>query len=206
MRGNIGHNHRESTVIDTLIDSISKLPGLGPRSARRIVLHLLRKPEQKLEPLIRQLTDVSEHVVTCERCRNLDVISPCSVCIDSSRDQRVLCVVEDISDLWAIERSGLFKGYYHVLGGVLSAIEGKGPEQLGIPALLSRVRSAEVGEVILATNTTADGQTTAHYISDQLAGEALRITRLAQGIPVGGELDYIDDGTLGAALQARLAV
>jgi recombination protein RecR len=202
----IGHNSQQDTVIDSLIKRISKLPGLGSRSARRIVLHLLRHPEQALAPLITQLQEVAADVQTCEQCRNLDVSSPCHICMDTSRDEQLICVVEDVADVWALERSGLYRGYYHVLGGVLSALSGKDPETLGIPDLIGRARQDNVREVILATSSTADGQTTAHYISDHLQQENVRLTRLAQGIPVGGELDYIDDGTLGAALQARLAV
>jgi recombination protein RecR len=194
------------SLIEQLITSVSRLPGLGNRSARRIVLHLLRRKVAVMEPLMQQLAQVMEEVKTCETCRTLDVISPCTLCRDPSRDAATLCVVEDVADLWAMERGGMYRGLYHVLGGVLSAMEGTGPEHLGIPQLVARARDGAVREVILATNATADGQTTAHYITDQLEGMGLRITRLAQGIPLGGELDYLDDGTLGAALQARLAV
>ncbi len=193
-------------MIDHLITSVAKLPGLGGRSSRRIVLHLLRKKTSVLEPLILQLQQVAEGVQTCETCRTLDVVNPCSICRDPARDKTTLCVVEDVADLWAMERSRLYRGQYHVLGGVLSAMDGTGPDQLGIPYLIRRASVEGVKEIILATNITADGQTTSHYITDALEGLPLRITRLAQGIPMGGELDYLDDGTLGAALQARLAV
>jgi recombination protein RecR len=194
------------TVIAQLITSVARLPGLGNRSARRIVLHLLRRKVAVLEPLMLQLQQVMDQVQTCETCRTLDVISPCTLCRDPARDAATLCVVEDVADLWAMERGGMYRGNYHVLGGVLSAIDGLGPDQLGIPLLVRRVRDNGIAEVILATNATADGQTTAHYITDALEGLEVRITRLAQGIPLGGELDYLDDGTLGAALQARMAV
>jgi recombination protein RecR len=198
--------HHTPTMIDHLITSVAKLPGLGGRSSRRIVLHLLRKKTSVLEPLIAQLEQVAAGVQSCEKCRTLDVINPCSICRDGSRDKQTLCVVEDVADLWAIERSRLYRGQYHVLGGVLSAIDGIGPEQLGIAHLVKRTGTEDIHEVILATNATADGQTTSHYITDALEGFPIRITRLAQGIPMGGELDYLDDGTLGAALQARLTV
>ena len=194
------------SVIGQLITSVAKLPGLGNRSARRIVLHLLRRKTAALEPLILQLQHVMQEVQTCETCRTLDVISPCTLCRDPGRDASTLCVVEDVADLWAMERGGMYRGKYHVLGGVLSAIDGTGPDQLGIPLLIRRLREGGFQEVILATNATADGQTTAHYINDVLEEFHLHVTRLAQGIPLGGELDYLDDGTLGAALQARMAV
>ncbi len=193
-------------VIAQLITSVARLPGLGNRSARRIVLHLLRRKSAVLEPLLLQLQHVMEEVRTCETCRTLDVISPCTLCRDPGRDAATICVVEDVADLWAMERGGMYQGMYHVLGGVLSAMDGTGPEQLGIPLLVHRVTESGTREVILATNATADGQTTAHYITDALEGLQVRITRLAQGIPLGGELDYLDDGTLGAALQARMVV
>ncbi len=201
----IGHN-KPPSAIDQLISTVGKLPGLGPRSARRIVLHLLRRKEKVLEPLIQQLTELSESIQRCDTCGNMDVINPCHICEDQTRDTSVICVVEELADLWAMERAGMFRGTYHVLGGVLSAMDGVGPEQLGIPKLIERSAAPHVNEIILATNATADGQMTAHYIMDQLDSSRLRITRLAQGIPIGGELDYLDDGTLGAALTARLAV
>lgn len=194
------------TVIDTLIQTISRLPGLGPRSARRIVLHLLQKKDVVMQPLMEQLGAVAEQVQPCKICGNLDVLDPCSVCSNPSRDHSTICVVEDVSDLWAVERMGMYRGVYHVLGGVLSAIDGVTPEQLRIPALVERTKDGTVLEIIMATSATADGQTTAHYITDQLDTTRLKITRLAQGIPIGSELDYIDDNTLSAALQARLSI
>ncbi|TAE81141.1 MAG: recombination protein RecR [Alphaproteobacteria bacterium] len=191
--------------MDKLIALVSKLPGLGPRSARRIVLHMLRKRDTVLVPLIKQLQYVAEHAKTCSLCRNVDVHDPCSICTDTTRLTNVLCVVEDIGDLWALERSRLFKGRYHVLGGTLSALEGRRPEHLGIDHLMMRVRDEPIEEVILALNATADGHTTAHYIAEHMQTMPhIRITRLAQGIPVGGELDYLDEGTLGTAFQSRL--
>jgi recombination protein RecR len=195
--------------MEQLITTLSRLPSLGSRSARRIALHLLRKRDAVLTPLIQQLQHVATHITTCTTCRNLDTSSPCHICLDSKRDPHIICVVEDVADLWAMERSGLYRGTYHVLGGVLSAVDGITPQQLGIPALLERVRSTSVREIILATNATADGQTTAHYLTHALSEcgiPSLTITKLAQGIPIGGELDYLDDGTLAAAMQARYAV
>ncbi len=195
---------QEPHALEQLIRSFSRLPGLGPRSARRLVLELIRKRESVMHPLIRHLQQVAEYIVTCDICGNLDAQAPCTICCDTRRDPSLLCVVEDLGDLWAIERSRLYTGRYHVLGGVLSAMDGIGPSQLGIERLAERAGAPEVAEVILATNATVDGQTTAHYIAERLAGLELRITRLAQGIPMGGELDYLDDGTLGTAIRARL--
>lgn len=189
------------TPIDTLSTLLSKLPGLGPRSARRAVLHLFKNKEKLFQPLIVALSQTLESVKICETCGNLDTSSPCHICSDANRQQDQLCVVEEVADLWAIERSGLFKGVYHVLGGTLSAIDGRGPEQLGIPKLLKRAGGLK--EVILATNATVDGQTTAFYITEQLKPLGVSVTRIAYGIPVGGELDYLDEGTLGAALKSR---
>lgn len=191
--------------IDALITQFAKLPGIGPRSARRIVLQLVRKKEQLMMPLIAQLQQAKESICTCSVCGNLDMASPCSICTDTRRDASTLCVVEDLADLWAIERSHVYRGRYHVLGGTLSAIDGRGPEALNIPALVNRAAAEEVTEVILATNATVEGQTTAHYLTERLAECNVSITRLAQGIPIGGELDYLDDGTLGTALKARMA-
>lgn len=191
--------------IDSLIDQFAKLPGIGPRSARRIVLQLVRKKEQLMTPLIQQLTQARERIVTCDVCHSLDTQSPCTICTDARRDENVLCVVEDLADLWAIERSHVYRGRYHVLGGTLSAINGRGPEALHIDQLVRRAADEAVHEVILATNATVEGQTTAHYLTERLTGCNVRVTRLAQGIPIGGELDYLDDGTLGTALKARLA-
>ncbi|MGB1539362.1 MAG: recombination mediator RecR [Rickettsiales bacterium] len=194
----------QTTEIEALIKQFSKLPGIGPRSARRVVLQLIRQPEKLMQPLIEALSTTAEAVKTCSVCGNVDTTDPCHICVDTRRDLSLLCVVEELADLWAIERSHTFRGRYHVLGGTLSAIEGRGPEQLNIPALVQRAGDEAVTEVILATNITVEGQTTAHYVTEQLADANVQISRLAQGIPIGGELDYLDDGTLGAALKARL--
>lgn len=193
-------------ALDSLIAQFAKLPGLGPRSARRLVLHLLRNREKLMLPLISSLTHTNETIRQCSVCSNLDVSNPCGICADTRRDPAQLCVVEDIADLWAIERSRIFRGRYHVLGGTLSALDGRGPEQLNIDSLVVRASTPEVTEVILATNATVEGQTTAFYIGDRLVDCSVHISRLAHGIPIGGELDFLDDGTLGAALKARLPV
>lgn len=190
--------------IDALIKQFSKLPGIGPRSARRIVLQMIRQPERYLAPLIEVMQRTAESVKTCGSCGNVDTVDPCRICTDERRDSALLCVVEELADLWAMERSNMYRGRYHVLGGTLSAIEGRGPEQLAIPKLVQRATNGEVKEVILATNITVEGQTTAHYVTEQLKDSGVSISRLAQGIPIGGELDYLDDGTLGAAFRARL--
>ena len=190
--------------IDELIRLFSKLPGLGPRSARRVVLQLLRQKDVLMTPLSSAMSRAMESVKTCMLCGNLDTHDPCGICADSRRDTSVICVVEDLADLWAIERCNLFKGGYHVLGGTLSAMDDRGPAQLNIESLIVRAGREQVKEIILATNATIEGQTTAHYITGRLEGCNVSISRLAQGIPVGGELDYLDDGTLGAALKARL--
>ncbi|MDD3182264.1 MAG: recombination mediator RecR [Alphaproteobacteria bacterium] len=189
--------------LDHLTQLLGKLPGLGPRSARRVVLFLLKKRESLMLPLIAALRDVADSVQACSVCGNWDVQSPCTVCRDVSRDSSTICVVEDVADLWALERSRAFKGRYHVLGGTLSALGGVRPSDLHIDDLLTRVRDDDVQEVILALSVTVEGQTTAHYVSERLASLGVSITRLAHGLPVGGELDYLDDGTLTAALQAR---
>jgi recombination protein RecR len=189
--------------IDRLIQYLAKLPGLGPRSARRAALHMLKRRETVLEPLAQAMAAAAESIRTCAICGNLDTRDPCGICADSRRDPTVICVVEDVADLWALERTGSFRGRYHVLGGVLSALDGVGPDDLNIPALVGRARGAEVEEVILATSVTVDGQTTAHYIVDRLAGCGVGISGIAHGVPVGGELDYLDDGTLSQALKAR---
>jgi recombination protein RecR len=193
-----------TNAIDALIHHFSKLPGLGPRSARRIVLQLIREREKKMRPLTDALARAMEEVRTCAACGNLDASDPCHICADPKRDPATICVVEEVGDLWAIERCNLYKGYYHVLGGTLSAIDDRGPDKLNIESLILRAANAEVKEVILATNATIEGQTTAHYLTSRLEGYNVSISRLAQGIPVGGELDYLDDGTLGTALKARL--
>jgi len=189
--------------IERLINLLAKLPGLGPRSARRAVLALIRRREILLSPLAKAMTEAADAVRTCSTCGNIDGRDPCAVCADARRDPSVICVVEDVADLWALERTGAYKGRYHVLGGTLSALDGVGPDDLNIPGLLGRARDDEVREVILALSATVDGQTTAHYIADKLAEAGVSASGLAHGIPVGGELDYLDDGTLSAALKAR---
>ena len=190
------------TEIERLIQLLAKLPGLGPRSARRAALHLIKRREALLEPLAASLAEAAQRIRPCSTCGNIDTVNPCGICTDPRRDGGTLCVVEDVSDLWAIERTQSFKGRYHVLGGTLSALDGIGPEDLHIAGLLERTQNG-VKEVILALNATVEGQTTAHYIMDRLAGSGVEVTRLAHGVPVGGELDYLDDGTLTAALRAR---
>lgn len=192
--------------IERLIQMLARLPGLGPRSARRVALHLLKRKDAALTPLVQALTEAAANVRTCGTCGNLDTADPCGICAGGKRDPSVLCVVEDVADLWAMERAGAFRGRYHVLGGALSALDGVGPEELRIPKLVERVATERIGEVILATNATVEGQTTAHYIAERLAGTGAKVSGLAQGIPVGGELDYLDDGTLAAALKARRAM
>ncbi len=190
-------------AIEQLIAHLSKLPGLGPRSSRRAVLHLLKRRETLLVPLLKALTVAAEEVKACGRCGNLDTVDPCAICADPERDDTVICVVEEVADLWALERTHAFKGRYHVLGGILSALDGIGPEDLNIAGLVARAREPAVREIILATSATVDGQTTAHYLTDRLAGLERIVSRLAHGVPIGGELDYLDDGTLSTALKAR---
>ncbi|MFC3675041.1 recombination mediator RecR [Ferrovibrio xuzhouensis] len=189
--------------IERLIQLLARLPGLGPRSARRAALHLLKKKDALLLPLAATLREVGDSVHACSTCGNLDSRDPCAICTDSRRDESLLCVVESVADLWALERAGVFRGRYHVLGGTLSALDGVGPTDLNVDGLVARVNGGRVKEVIIATNATVEGQTTAHYITDRVAPSGVQITRLAHGVPVGGELDYLDDGTLGAALKAR---
>lgn len=189
-----------------LIDLIAKLPGLGPRSARRVALHLLKRNDTLLKPLAEAMAEAGAKIQKCQVCGNYDTVQPCAVCQMPGRDEGVICVVEDVPDLWALERGGSFRGRYHVLGGALSAIDGIGPEDLGIASLVARVDAGGVREVILALNATVDGQTTAHYVADLLAGKGVDVTRLAHGVPVGGELDHLDDGTLAAALRSRRGV
>ena len=191
------------TQIDQLIQLLAKLPGLGPRSARRAALHLIDRKESLLRPLAQAMGQAADSVAPCDVCGNLDSVQPCAICRDQRRDGCQICVVESVADLWALERSGVFRGRYHVLGGTLSALDGIGPEDLNVGALIARAGEDAVGEVILATNATVDGQTTAHYVADRLAQCGVGITRLAHGLPMGGELDYLDDGTLTAALKAR---
>ena len=189
--------------IDTLIEMMARLPGLGPRSARRAVLHLVKKREVLLVPLAEAMRRVGETVRECARCGNITTSEICEICADAARGNGELCVVEDVADLWAMERGGAFKGRYHVLGGTLSALDSVGPDELRIPDLVDRVRGEGISEVILALNATVDGQTTAHYIAEELQASGVRLTSLAQGVPIGGELDYLDDGTISAALKAR---
>ena len=195
-----------SPEIETLTQALSRLPGLGPRSARRAVLHLLKRRESALAPLLAALQAVDERLVTCATCGNVDTADPCAVCADPRRDTRQLCVVEEVADLWALERARLFPGRYHVLGGRLSALDGVRPEDLGIAALVGRVEAGGVDEVVLAMNATLEGQTTAHYIAERIERFPIRLTQLAHGLPVGGELDYLDEGTLAQALRARRPV
>ena len=190
--------------IERLIQLLAKLPGFGPRSARRAALALLKKREALLEPLSLALREAADAIKTCEVCGNLDTASPCALCRDPRRDSRVLCVVEDVADLWALERANVFRGRYHVLGGALSALDGITPERLNVATLLARAK--DVDEIILAVNATVEGQTTAHYLMDALASSGVKVTRLAHGVPVGGELDYLDEGTLSAAFKARRAL
>ncbi len=192
--------------IEHLVELLARLPGLGPRSARRAVLALIKKRELLMTPLARALTEVAATVRECETCGNISTEPVCPICRDPKRDASALCVVEEVSDLWAMERGRAFRGRYHVLGGVLSALDGVGPDDLRIPALVARVEQGGIDEVILALNATVDGQTTAHYIADQLEPLGAAVTSLAQGVPVGGELDYLDDGTISAALRARKAL
>ena len=193
-------------ALDDLIALLAKLPGFGPRSARRAALHLIKQRETLLRRLAVALTEAANQVSKCSTCGNLDAADPCWICAAADRDDRQICVVENVDDLWALERSGIFGGRYHVLGGALSAIDGYGPQELGIDRLLARVEAGQASEVILATSATVDGQTTAHYIADRLSASGVTVTRLAHGLPVGGELNYLDDGTLGAALEARRPV
>lgn len=189
--------------VEELIRMLARLPGLGPRSARRMALHLLTHRQEAMVPLAEALAAAAAAVRTCAICGNLDTTDPCAICANPARATGLLAVVEHIGDLWALERTGAFRGRYHVLGGTLSALDGVGPEDLHIPALVGRARPPEVGEVILALNATVDGQTTAHYIADRLAGSGVAVSRLAHGVPMGGEIDYLDDGTITAALRAR---
>ncbi len=192
-----------SEDIERLITLLSRLPGLGPRSARRAALNLIKRKETLMQPLAKAMADAAEATKTCSTCGNLDTRDPCQLCNDPRRDETLLCVVEDVADLWALERTSAFRGLYHVLGGTLSALDGINPEDLKIPELVDRARENSVKEVILATNATVDGQTTAHYIADRLEELGVKVSGLAHGVPVGGELDYLDDGTLSAALKAR---
>ncbi|MBP5534633.1 MAG: recombination protein RecR [Alphaproteobacteria bacterium] len=191
------------TDIDSLTELLSKLPALGPRSARRAVLFLLKKKQTHMEPLIHAMTNVMNNVRSCPLCGNMDTTEPCSICSDPKRDRSQLCVVADIADLWALERANTFHGLYHVLGGVLSALDGIGPEELNISSLIGKLQSGEVKEIVLALPATLDGQTTAHYLTDIVEKYPVEVTALSHGVPVGGELDYLDDGTLQAAFKTR---
>lgn len=195
-------SHPAGPEIERLIQLLAKLPGLGPRSARRAALALLKRREVLLDPLASALRDAADAIRDCEICGNLDTTSPCALCRDPQRDSHLLCVVEDVADLWALERARVFKGKYHVLGGALSALDGVTPERLNVASLIERVNDG-VEEVVLAMNATVEGQTTAHYLMDTLAAANVKVTRLAHGVPVGGELDYLDEGTLSAAFKAR---
>ena len=189
--------------IERLIQLLAKLPGLGPRSARRAALTLLKKRESLLEPLADAMAKAAETLKQCSVCGNLDTSEPCALCREPQRETGVLCVVEEVADLWALERAAIFRGRYHVLGGALSALDGVTPERLNLPKLLARVKGGGIAEVILAMNATVEGQTTAHYLVDALEPSGVKVTRLAHGVPVGGELDYLDEGTLSAAFKAR---
>jgi recombination protein RecR len=189
--------------IEKLIQLLARLPGLGPRSARRAVLHLIKNREKLLDPLTLALDEARHKVTQCSSCGNVDTVDPCSICRDPRRDRSLICVIEDVGDLWALERAGAWTGLYHVLGGTLSALGGVRPEDLSIGGLLDRAGDGTVKEVVLATNATVEGQTTAHYITERLKEKHIATTRLAHGVPVGGELDYLDEGTLTQALRAR---
>ena len=191
--------------IERLIQLLARLPGLGPRSARRVALHLIKKREQLLGPLSEALRVANERIVVCGTCGNVDTADPCSICRDPRREESIIIVVEDVSDLWALERAGAVNARYHVLGGVLSALDGVRPEHLNLDRLVARASGPSVSEIILALNATVDGQTTAHYVTELLAHLPVKVTKLAHGVPVGGELDYLDEGTLAAALRQRTA-
>ena len=192
-----------SEEIEQLISLLAKLPGLGPRSARRAALNLIKRKETLMQPLAMAMAATAEQTKTCSVCGNLDTRDPCKLCNDPRRDPTIICVVEDVADLWALERTVAFRGHYHVLGGTLSALDGVSPDDLRIPQLVERANVGGIKEVILATNATVDGQTTAHYIADRLEEKGIAVSGLAHGVPVGGELDYLDDGTISAALKAR---
>lgn len=195
-----------ASEIERLIRLLARLPGLGPRSARKAALAMMKRPETVLRPLTEAMRACQERVATCTVCGNLDTTDPCSICKDGERDETLVCVVQEVEDLWALDRLVGYRGRYHVLGGTLSAIDGRGPDDLRIGALLERLDGSPVEEVVLALGATVEGQTTAHYISDRLAHLPLTVTRLAHGLPVGGELNYLDEGTLEAALRARQRV
>lgn len=189
--------------LQRLIDLLAKMPGLGPRSAKRAALYLLKKRQQVMEPLAFALDDAAKKVKSCGVCGNWDSIDPCAVCADETRDKSVLCVVQDVGDLWALERAGAHKGRYHVLGGLMSPLDGIGPDDLNIGRLVERAKETEITEVVIALASTVDGQTTAHYLTEHLESADVSVTRLSQGVPVGGELDHLDEGTLAAAMKTR---
>ncbi len=189
--------------IERLIQLLAKLPGLGPRSARRAALYLIRRRDQLMEPLAQALAEAAANIRTCTTCGNIDTANPCGICTDPRRDASQICIVEEVADLWALERTAAFRGRYHVLGGVLSALDGVGPDELNIAGLVRRASEQQVKEMIIATGATVDGQTTAHYLAERLKGLDVIVSRLAHGVPVGGELDYLDDGTITAALKDR---
>jgi recombination protein RecR len=192
-----------SEDIEQLITLLAKLPGLGPRSARRAALNLIKRKETLMQPLAKVMAATADQIKTCSICGNLDTLNPCKLCNDPRRDQTIICVIEDVADLWALERTVSFRGQYHVLGGTLTPLDGVGPDDLRIPQLVLRASAEGIKEVILATNATVDGQTTAHYIADRLEEKGIAVSGLAHGVPVGGELDYLDDGTISAAIKAR---
>lgn len=192
--------------IQKLIQFLSRLPGLGPRSGRRAALHLIKNKANILEPLYETLLEIGQTIKTCTTCGNLDTATLCHICTSENRDTSCICVVSEVDDLWALERSQSYKGTYHVLGGVLSALDGMGPDQLSIESLVARIRTGRVSEVIIALSATLEGQTTAHYLSDKIKAYPITITRLAHGVPVGGELEYLDDGTISTALKARMPI
>jgi recombination protein RecR len=192
--------------IGRVVRLLARLPGLGPRSAQRAALALLKRPDTLMVPLAQALRACAETVRACSGCGNLDSVDPCHVCADPKRDRRTLCVVGEVEDLWAVERAGVYRGLYHVLGGTLRALDGVGPEELGVDRLLRRVQEGGVGEVILALSATVDGQTTGHYLAERLRPLGVSVTRLGHGVPIGGELNYLDEGTLDAALSARQPV
>ncbi len=193
-----------NNILEDLTKRLSSLPGLGPRSARRVIFHLLKNKEKLLQPIIDELIKVDKNIVNCIICGNIDLTENCSICLDLNRNKNLLCVVENVPDLWALERSGTYLGYYHVLGGVLSAIDGVNPDHLNISSLEKRIKSSNQIEIILAISATLDGQTTAHYLSKLLSQYGNKITRLAHGVPIGGELDYLDEGTITQALKGRI--
>jgi len=190
-------------ILDDLVNLFSKLPSLGPRSSRRIILHLLKNKDSLMNPMVKVMGETLDSVRECVECGNFCIGEKCKICEDVGRDRNLICVVESVVDLWAIEKSGVYKGYYHILGGTLSALEGRGPEQLAFDSLVEKVKGGDIKEVIIATNATLDGQTTTHYIIEMLKGFNVHISKLTQGVPIGSELDYIDDGTINIAFQTR---